>query len=326
MVKVLATMSKQNIELSGIVPPKNFEISYLKSGYTDEEIIEKSKGVTFLFLGTTRLNKNIIDNLEGVKLIQAIGVGYDGVDIKSAKERGIYVCNAKGVNKVSVSEHTIGLMLASLRRTPQADKDIKDFKFRESYSDYRKEGMRTLKSTHVGIIGLGDIGMEVVKRLKAFGPKISYYSYTRKKDKEEEYDIDYLELDELLKHCDIVTIHTPLNEDTENMIDKDKLEIMKKDSILINTARGEIINQKDLADALKNKDIGMAALDTIDPEPPAKDHPLLNLSEDIAKRLILTTHIAGITTEDIRRMQQNAWNNMERVLDGKEPLNIVNGM
>ena len=324
MIKVLATVSKKSIEMFGIEPPKDFNISYIDSDYTDEEFIEKSQNADFLLMGLSRLNKKIIDNLKDIKLVQSLGVGYDGIDVGAAREKGIDVANAKGVNRVSVSEHTIGLMLASLRRTAQADRDIKNFKFKESYRNYQTEGTRTLKSAHVGIIGLGDIGLEVVKRLKAFGSTISYNSHSRKEKLEKQYNINYLELDDLLKTCDIITIHTPLTEQTEDMINKEKFKIMKNDSILINTARGEIINQDDLAEALKSGEIGMAALDTIYPEPPSKDHPLLNLPEEIEDKLILTTHIAGITTEDMKNMQVNAWENMERVARGEKAINIVN--
>lgn len=326
MTKILATMGKKSLDRFDIVPPDEVEVSYLEGDYSDEEFIEKSKGAKYILLGTTRLNRKMIDQLEDVELIQTLGVGYDGVDIKAAREKGIYVCNNKGVNSASVSEHTIGLILAALRRTVEADKDIRRFKFAESYKEYQEKGTRTLKSLHVGIVGLGDIGLEVIKRLKPFACKISYTSNTRKKDKEEEYGIEYLELDDLLKTCDIISLHTPLNVKTEGMINKDKLKMMKKDSILVNTARGEIINQLDLANALKNNEIGMAALDTLSPEPPSKDHPLLNLPEGIEDKIVFTTHIAGITTEDMEDMQKNAWANIERALRGKKPINIVNNL
>lgn len=326
MVKVLTTMSKASVEMYGMERPEAFEIESIKKGFTDEEFIEKARDVDFLLVGGGGINKHIIDKLEKVKLIQTIGVGYNGIDIEAAKEKGIYVTNAKGVNKVSVSEHAIGLMLAALRRTVQADKDVKNFEFQKSYREYHERGSRTLQSCHVGIIGLGDSGQEVLKRLDAFGSKISYYSNTRKKDIEKDYGIGYLELEELLKTCDIITIHTPLNKASENMINAESLKLMKKDSILVNTARGKIVNGRDLAKALKDGQIGMAALDTIYPEPPGDDHPLLNLPEDIAKKLILTSHIAGETTQDLKDMFANAWENMERLVKGKKPVNIVNGL
>ena len=196
MVKVLTTMSKASVEMYGMERPEAFEIESIKKGFTDEEFIEKARDVDFLLVGGGGINKHIIDKLEKVKLIQTIGVGYNGIDIEAAKEKGIYVTNAKGVNKVSVSEHAIGLMLAALRRTVQADKDVKNFEFQKSYREYHERGSRTLQSCHVGIIGLGDSGQEVLKRLDAFGSKISYYSNTRKKDIEKDYGIGYLELED----------------------------------------------------------------------------------------------------------------------------------
>lgn len=324
MAKILTTIKKETLDRVGIKPPEGLQFSYIESGYSDKEFIEKSEGAEFILMDLSPLNENIIKSLEGVKLIQVYGVGYDGIDVKAAKEAGIPVANAKGVNKVSVSEHTIGLMLASLRRTAEADKDLKAGKFKESYKNYQVEGTRTLKSTHIGIVGLGDIGLEVVKRLEAFGPKISYYSHTRKENLEKEYNLQYLEMDQLLSQVDILTVHTPLTPSTEGMLGEREFKLMKEDSILINTARGEIIDQKDLALSLKNKEIGMAGLDTLSPEPPSKDHPLLNLPKEVESKLILTPHIAGITTKDFEDMQKNAWDNISRVMEGKKAKNIVN--
>lgn len=326
MVKVLTTIKEETLDRVGIEAPEELEFSYIGKGYTDEEFIEKSRDAKIILMDLSPLNENILKNLDGVELIQVYGVGYDGIDVKAAKEAGIPVANARGVNKVSVSEHTLGLILASLRRTAQADRDVKAGRFKESYKDYQVQGTRTLKSTHVGIIGLGDIGLEVIKRLEAFGPKVSYYSNTRKEDLEEEYNLEYLELDRLLEEVDIVTIHTPLTPSTENMLGAREFKLMKKDSILVNTARGEIINQKDLAIALEKGEIGRAALDTLSPEPPSKDHPILNLEEEAQSKVILTPHIAGITTEDFEGMQRNAWENISRVLEGKRAKNIVNGL
>lgn len=327
MIKVVVSSPQERIEKYNISPPQNFKLHYIKQPYTDQELIEASKDAMFLLLSLSPASRNVIESLNSVKLIQSEGVGYNGIDLEAAKEKGIYVCNAKGVNKVSVAEHTIGLILASLRRTVQADKAIKEYKFEESYIEYQQIGMRTLKSCHVGILGLGNIGIEVAKRLKPFECKISYYSNHRKSKKlEDELKVEYLSLEKIFKNCDIISLHLPLTSETESLINKYSIKNMKDDVILINTARGEIINQWDLAQALRNGDIGGAAVDTISPQPPDKNHPLLNLPEDADKKLILTTHIAGITTEDLKQMQIIAWNNMEKILNGERPDNIVNGI
>lgn len=326
MTKVVVSLPEERVKRYGVLPPEEFELVYINQPYTDEELIEVGKDADFLFLSLSPASKKVIENLKNVKLIQSEGAGYDGIDLEAARSKGIYVCNAKGVNKVAVAEHTIGLILASLRRTVEANNEIKKGNFVSNYLDYEEKGMRELRSCHVGIVGLGDIGKEVVKRLKPFDCKISYYNHRRNNTAEEELGINFLDLEEIFKNCDIISLHVPLASNTENMINKDTIALMKHNVIIINTARGGVINQEDLADALVNGRIEGAALDTISPQPPQKDHPLLNLPEEASKRLILTTHIAGITSEAFETMQEIAWNNMIKVLKLERPDNIVNGL
>ncbi len=326
MVKVVTNIPEERIKRYGVLPPEGFELVYINQSYTDEELINVGKDADFLFLSLSPASKHVIENLNNIKLIQSEGVGYDGIDLETTKNKGIYVCNAKGVNKFAVAEHTIGLILAALRRTVEANNEIKKGNFVSNYLDYDKKGMRELKSCHVGIVGLGDIGKEVVKRLKPFNCRISYYNHRRNYESEKELGLEFLELEELFKNCDIISLHVPLTPNTANMINKETISLMKHNAIIINTARGGVINQEDLAEALINGRIEGAALDTISPQPPHKDHPLLNLPEEASNRLILTTHIAGITSEAFAKMQEIAWNNMVKVLNGERPDNIVNGL
>ena len=327
MVKVVVSCPKSRIERYGVQPPEGFELEYISNPYTDDELVNASKGATFLFLSLSGVSKEAMKELKSVKLIQSEGVGFDGIDIEAAKDEGIYVCNARGVNKVAVAEHTVGLMLAALRRTAEADKEIKGGNFESNYIDYEAKGMRELQSCHVGLIGLGDIGKETTKRLKAFNCKVSYFDVFRQAPEvEKELGIDFVSQEEILKNCDIISLHLPLLPSTENLINKNTINLMKKNAIIINTARGGIINQNDLAQALIDGRIEGAALDVISPQPPPKNHPLLNLPEEAANRLTLTTHIAGITTEAFTNMQKTAWSNMLKVLKGERPDNIVNGL
>ena len=326
MTKVVISLPEERVKRYGVLPPEGFELIFINQPYTDEELIEVSKDADFLFLSLSPASRKVIESLTNVKLIQSEGAGYDGIDLEVAKDKGIFVCNAKGVNKHAVAEHTIGLILAALRRTVEANNEIKKGNFVSNYLDYEEKGMRELRSCHVGIVGLGEIGKEVVKRLKPFGCKISYHNHRRNSAAEVELGIDYLPLEELYKSCDIISLHVPLTTNTENMINKDTIALMRHSAIIINTARGGVINQEDLAEALKNGRIEGAAIDTISPQPPHKDHPLLNLPEVASNRLILTTHIAGITWEAFATMQEIAWSNMVKVLKGERPDNIVNGL
>ena len=327
MVKVVVSCPRERIYRYNVQPPAGFTLEYIKTPYTDEELIEAGEGATFLFLSLSPAGKAVIEQLKStLKLIQSEGVGYDGIDIEAAREAGIYVCNAKGVNKVAVAEHTTGLILAALRRTAEADREIKRGNFVSSYQDYEEKGMRELQSCHVGLVGLGDIGKETAKRLYAFGCRISYCDVIRQPELEQELGLQFITLEELYRTCDIISLHVPLLPETENLINKDTIALMRKDAIIINTARGPIINQQDLAQALIEGRIEGAAIDTLSPQPPGKDHPLLNLPEEAANRLTLTTHIAGITTQAFTNMQITAWNNMKKVLNGQRPDNIVNGL
>lgn len=177
------------------------------------------------------------------------------------------------------------------------------------------------------MIGLGDVGKETAKRLQPFNCKISYYDVFRQPEEiEEELNLNFISFKEICKNCDIISLHLPLLPSTENLINKDTINLMKEDAIIINTARGSIINQQDLAEALIKGRIEGAAIDTLSPQPPHKEHPLLNLPEEAANRLTLTTHIAGITTQAFANMQIVGWNNMLKVLNGERPDNIVNGL
>ncbi len=328
MYKVVSVVPQKRIEKFGVIPPLEFEIIYLDSPYTTEELIKVCEGADFLFeTSVDPVPREAIEKFTSIKLIHSEGVGFDKIDIQAAKEKGIYVCNNRNVNCESVAEHTIGLILAALRRSIYADKHIKNDNFNGCQQDYRSKGYKELSSRHVGIVGIGAIGKETVKRLAPFNCKISYYDAFRPNEEiEKQLNINYLSFEEICKQCDIISLHVPVLPSTINMINKDSISNMKKNVIIVNTARGEIINQTDLAQALIDDRIEGAAIDTLYPEPPASDHPLLNLPKKAAEKLIVTPHIAGTTDEAFERMQQWAWDNMLKVTKGEKPNNIVNGL
>ncbi|NLJ58385.1 MAG: glycerate dehydrogenase [Tissierellia bacterium] len=328
MYKVVSVVPKKRIERFGVIPPSEFEIKYLNSPYSTEELIKACEGADFLFESSVDpVPREAIESFSSIKLIQAEGVGYDKIDIEAAREKNIYVCNNRNVNCESVAEHTLGLILAALRRIPYADKEIKDGNFVDCQLEYRTKGYKELGSRHIGIVGLGAIGKETVKRLLAFNCKISYYdAYRLTKEEEKQLNINYLSFEEICSQCHIISFHVPVLPSTINMVNKDSIANMKKDAIIINTARGEIVNQEDLARALMEDRLGGAALDTLTPEPPDKDHPLLNLPPKAASKLIITPHIGGTTDEAFERMQKWAWENMLKVTRGERPNNIVNGL
>lgn len=326
MFKVLSLVPKSRIDRFGVKPPAGVEITFLEPPFTDDEVIEAGKGADCIFVGAVDpVSRKVIYALDTLKLIHSEGVGFDKIDVEAAKERNVYVCNNRNVNSGAVAEHTVGLIIAALRRIPYADKEIKKGNYGPCQLEYRTKGYNELSSRHVGIVGLGAIGRETAKRLRPFGCKISYYDAFRPaKEVEEELGVQYLSFEDICRQCDVISFHVPVLPETRHMVNETSIGWMKDGVILINTARGEIIDQVALAKALEEGKIACAALDTVTPEPPGEDHPLLNLSEKASDRLIITPHIGGTTDEAFQRMHTWAWENVQRVMEGKKPVNIVN--
>ena len=260
---------------------------------------------------------------------KAMGVGFDKIDLEAAKEKGIYVCNNRAVNAVPVAELAVGHMITSLRRMPEADAKIKAKGvdgFNESFREYQVKGQSELSSRVIGLVGLGAIGKAAVRMLKAFGCKILYYDVFRaSEDYEKENDLTFCTYEEILAQCDIISYHVPVLDTTRNMVRKETIAQMKQDAVIINVARGEIVNNEDLAEALNNGRI-FAGLDVIAPEPPSADHPLFNLTEAGKARLSITPHIAGTTDDAFIRMSEWSYADMVKVMNGERPNNVVNGL
>jgi D-3-phosphoglycerate dehydrogenase len=325
MPKVVTTITKQRFKKFDVEFPQGFTVEYLDAPYTDEQLIRVCKDADYLFVDTVHpVTANAIKALPNIKMIHVEGVGYNYVDVEAAKAAGILVCNNKAVNNTSVAEHTIGLMLAGLRRTPLCDAGLKREGFKATHDAFLAAGQHEISAMHIGLVGIGSIGKEVAKRLKNWGCKISYYDTFRlSSETEKELSVNYMEFDTLLRECDIISLHVPVLPSTFHLISSPQFGMMKKTALLVNTARGEIIDDMALAGALESGTIYGAALDTLVPEPRPPYHPLLNLSQEAAARLILTPHIGGTTDEAFTRMLRNAIANMERMESGMKPLNVV---
>lgn len=326
MPKVVSSVPKQRYERFGVYFPDGWEVSYIEAPYSDEELIAACKDADYLFLMSVHpATEQVIRALPGLKMIHVEGVGFDKVNAEAARAAGIPVCNNRAVNNGAVAEHTIGLILAGLRRAAACDAQIKSEGYAATQKQFMAAGQHELADLHLGLIGIGAIGREVAARLKGWGCRISYYDAFRPApETERELGVGYLELEELLAACDVISLHVPVLPSTFHMISGPQLKAMKKSALLINTARGEIVDQMALAEALEQGEIYGAALDTLYPEPAPGYHPLLNLSPQAARRLTLTPHVAGTTDEAFTRMLRNAIANMQRVERGERPLNIVN--
>lgn len=328
MCKVVSTVPRSRFELYGVAFPSEWEILYLSYPYTDEELINACCDSDFLFIDSTHeVSRNVIANCPSLRLLHVEGVGYDKVDIKAATEFQLPICNNRAVNSASVAEHTVGLMITGLRRLVLADSQLKRMDYAEVQADFRKKGVFELSSRHIGLIGMGAIGQETARILAAFGCKLSYYDANRQSPENELLlKVSFIQFEELLQECDVISLHVPLLSNTKNLIGAQELAMMKNTALLINTSRGEVVDQMALAEALENGKIYGAAVDTLSPEPPPRDHPLLTLSNEASDRLILTPHIAGTTNEAFTRMLKWSIANMQRVIVGAQPNNVVNGV
>ena len=324
MIKVVTTVPYSRFQQFGILFPEDWDVAYLEDP-APETLLENTKDADFLFVRSLHsVTEEIINAAKKLRLIHTEGVAYNTVDIEAAAKKGIPVCNNQGVNNKAVAEHTIGLMLASLRRIAWADSEIKRGNYAACQKKHRSASSRELGSLHIGLVGLGAIGREVARRLIPFGCKVSYHDIVRSGDSvEEELNVEYTDLNSLLTTCDVISLHVPVTPSTARIISSDQLNVMKPGALLINASRGELVDQEALAAALEEGRV-CAALDTVTPEPLNSDSPLITLSPEASSRLVITPHIAGTTDEAFTGMLSRALENMRRVLRNEPLQNVVN--
>ncbi len=287
-----------------------------------EKLLNEANNTELLFIDAMGvLDKELIDSMPNLKLIMSEGVGYQGVDVAYASEKGIPVCNNKGVNDTGVSEVALFLMFGCLRSFSKGVEEIyngRQIEFKKASFGAKKE----LSQCTVGLIGFGDIARKTAEFCTALGAKVVYTNRTRYEELEQKYNVTYLALDELLKKSDIVSLHLAVTPQTANFASDKFFAKMKNDAFLINTARGDLVDNEALKGALLNGEIAGAGLDVYTPEPLEKDNILLD--ERLKDKLILTPHIAGITSLTVERIYKNIYENMQNIVYQKELKNRVN--
>lgn len=277
-----------------------------------EEVITRIKDAQVVIINKVIIGKEVIDNTN-LKLILQLGTGVNNIDVAYANSKNIIVKNAAGYSTKSVLSHTFALMFAFLNQIPYYDRWSKEGKWCQSpiFTDFSRN-LHTLTGKRHGIIGLGTIGKEVAKVSQIFGANVCYYS-TSGVNFNDEYK--QVSLDELLTTCDVISIHSPLNEKTKNLLSKKELDKLKQGAILINVGRGGIINEDDLAWAIDEKNI-KAGLDVLEVEPMIANHPLLKIKNK--ENLIITPHVAWASVESIQNLVQIVYENLkEYVENGK---------
>lgn len=323
---VVSAMPKWRFDAARVVLPKDWDIRFLVY-FQGQELIDACRDAEYLMVPASMppIDAATLKQLAHLKLLQSIGAGYDRIDVKAATSLNIPVANIPGENAKTVAEFTVGVMIALGRRLVVADAQVKQGRYANIRQTLFTEGLSEITGSKVGLVGLGAIGLEVAHILNVLGANVSYYALQRKPaELEAQYQVIYKELDDLLAESDIVSLHVPLNEATHSLIGQRQLALMPPGSFLINTARGEVVEQKALAAALESGRIAGAAIDVFTPEPPGQEHPLLQLSSAGRERLLATPHIAGVTAGSMRRILEASIANIERVMRGQPPLHIVN--
>ena len=273
------------------------------------------------------VDREIIELLPNLKLIQSEGVAFNRIDLEAARERGIYVCNNKGCNADSVAEHTVMLMLMALRHGITGHRAVLDGRQMEMKEAVMASSSPELGEQTVGLVGFGDIAQATARRLRPFGCKMYYYTLHRRPHQvEEEFGVTYLPLEELFAACTIISLHCAVNDQTREMVNERLLGRVRPGAILVNTARGDLVDNQAVRRALIEGRLGGIAMDTLAPEPTPADHPLVALPAEVADRAIYSPHLGGNTGGSFRRAHANMWHSVQAILNGERPANVVNGL
>jgi phosphoglycerate dehydrogenase-like enzyme len=305
------------LELGQRMKPAGFTLQMMPPNASAADIAAALREAEYL-LGFVRfLPDEAYTQAARLKLVQVLSAGYDRVNIAGARKARIPICSNGGANSVAVAEHTIMLMLAVYRKLVAFHQNVASGRWHQSIP--RTVDINELEGKTVGLVGLGHIGQQVARRIKAFETTVIYYDTMRRGPEEEaRLGVQYVPLNTLLETADVVSLHVPLNDSTQHLIDAAALGRMKPKAILINTCRGEVVDEAALIDVLQQGRILGAGLDTQEKEPPDSTNPLLTLPN-----VTLTPHSAGPTVDSFRKRFQNGYANIQRVAQGQPPWWII---
>jgi glycerate dehydrogenase len=284
-----------------------------------DKVIERVGEAEIVFTNKTPLTKEAMDQMPNLKYIGVLATGYNVVDVAAAKEKGIVVTNIPTYGTTAVSQMTFALLLEMCHHIGHHSEEVKKGAWTNNPDwCFWNYPLIELAEKNIGIIGFGRIGQEVGRIAQALGMKVLAYDNYPNKSLEND-SLKYVKLDELLSQSDVISLHCPLFESTEGIINKNSIAKMKDGVMIINTSRGPLIVEEDLAEALNNEKIAGAAVDVVSSEPIKNDNPLLK-----AKNCIITPHISWAPKESRGRLMEIAVENFKRFLESN-PVNVVNG-
>ena len=295
------------------------EVTYYRNTVTIEEVQERVKEADIIIANKSPLNEQTLKDAPNVKLICELATGFDNVDLSYCTSRGIKVCNVRDYSTGMVAQHTLTLALALSQKLMHYDNYVKSgaYSAQDRFSNFDLP-FYELEGKTWGIVGMGNIGKRVAKLATAFGCKVIFHSVTGKSTCTEYPQVDKATL---LKESDFLSLHCPLSDLSLNFIDRDALQQMKKTAILINVARGKVVNNADLYEALVAGEIQAAGLDVVEAEPLELSNPLSKLKD--STQLIITPHLAWASVDARTRCVEGVYKNLEAFLAG-ESRNVVN--
>lgn len=316
MAKVLITARSvaANQEGKAILEAAGHEIiTHVGDGvWPEAEMVRIIPGMDAMIAGLDEITDKVIEaGAPSLKIIARNGVGYNNVDIAAAEKFGIPVTLAPGTNTISVCELVFGLMLSLTRAIPVQDAQVRQ-------GSWKRNLGCELNGKVLGVLGTGNIGSEVIKRAHAFGMEIIAFDVYQKPELCQKYNLRYLSLDDVLKEADFLSLHLPVTPETKNLINQHSLAKMKDTAFIVNTARGELIEEQELYAALRAGTIAGYGADTLAQEPPPPDHPLLTLPN-----VVITPHCGAYTKEAVTRCSVTAAQEVVRVLSHQDPLYAV---
>lgn len=295
------------------------EVTYYDDKITEENAKERLAGAEVLMINKSAITDKILDDAPDLKLICEFATGYDNANIPACDRHGVKVANVVNYSTASVAQHTFALLFYLMESMRHYDEFVKSGAYaNQNHFCCLDIPFHELDGMTYGIVGMGNIGRKVAKIATAFGAKVIFYSASGNSTCTE---YERVEFDELLKRSDVISIHCPLSDRTRNLFNKEAFSKMKKSAILINVARGAVVSEQDLADALNENIIAAAGLDVLNPEPMAKDSPLLAIKD--STKLMITPHLAWASTEARQRCLEEVKKNVLAYQEGKVR-NIVN--
>lgn len=305
------------VALGQKMKPPGFLLQIMPPQAGSEEIAAAMQEAEYLLGFVRHLPDEAYSRASRLKLVQVMSAGYDRVNIAGARAARVPICSNGGANSVAVAEHTMMLILAVYRKLVAYHQNVAAGRWNQGIP--RTVDIYELAGKTVGLVGLGNIGQQVAWRLRAFDANVIYYdAFQQSPEVETRLGVRYVPFETLLETADVVSLHVPLNHDTRDMIDARALARMKPKAILINTCRGEVVQEEALIEALRQGRILAAGLDTQAQEPADPANLLLTLPN-----VTLTPHSAGPTVDSFRKRFQNGFDNIQRVANGEPPLWVI---